>query len=133
MVRAQGVDRRQALLAHEIEGAGQQCCDRARCRHRVQAGVAGIFDMVGGERFELCGEAGAAEIGKLVGVELDRQAARSGGSEDALGLFGGEADALAKGIHRVGQACVGDGGEHLVDNFPNIVVGTAAGRKGVRA
>ena len=45
----------------------------------------------------------AAAVGKLIGVQLDRQAERLGLAQNLPGLCNGERDALAKDIDRIGK------------------------------
>ena len=54
--------------------AGQQHRDDAGLRHRGDALLVRIFEMIGRERAKFGGERGAARIRELVGVQLDRRA-----------------------------------------------------------
>jgi hypothetical protein len=72
-------------------------------RHRGDAGRVEMFEMIGRQRADSGRERGAVLVGELLGMELDRQREARGGGEDALGLGGGEADALAERVDRIGQ------------------------------
>ena len=71
------VERRQPRLAQRIERARQQHGDRAGARHRGDARLVRVFEMVGRQRAELGGKRRAVRVGELVGVQLDRQAVRA--------------------------------------------------------
>ena len=75
-VLAEQVDRRLLRLAEEVEGAGQQHGDRAGLGHRGRARLVGVFEVVGRQRAVARRQRRAAEVGELVGVQLDRQARR---------------------------------------------------------
>ena len=96
-------------------------------RHRGGAGLVGVFEMVGRQRAEARGERRAAEVGELVGMQLDRQAERLRRVEDARDLLGREGDALAEAVDGVGQPFGGDGRQHLVDDQVDIGVLVALG------
>ncbi len=63
-----------------------------------------IFEMIGRQRAVGGGELRAAEIGKLLGMQLDGQAERLGLVEDAGDLVRREGDAFAEAVDRVDQA-----------------------------
>ena len=88
--RAEQLDRRLLRLADEIEGAGQNHRDRPGLRHGPGAGLVGIFEMIGRQRAISSGECGAAQVGKLVGMQLDRQAERPGRIENYRSICSGE-------------------------------------------
>jgi hypothetical protein len=67
----------------------------------------------------------AVQVGKLVGMELDRQAMARGGLEHPGGLLGAESDALAKGVDRIGQALLRHAGQHFVAQQRDIAIGIA--------
>ena len=92
------------LFPQHVERAGQQHRCRAGARHRGDAGLVGVFEMVGRERAVLGRELRAAEVGELVGMQLDRQARRLRGREHPRGLRGRERNAFAERIDRVGEA-----------------------------
>ena len=73
VVRAQGRDRRRLLFPQIIEGARQEDRNGAGLGDRLDAVLVEIFDMIDGKRVEFGGEPGAAQIGELLGMELDRQ------------------------------------------------------------
>ena len=64
-----------SFLQHIIR-AGQQHRDDARARHRGEAVLVRIFEMIGRQRAELGGKRRAARIRQLIGVQLDRKPAR---------------------------------------------------------
>ena len=75
----------------------------------------------------------ATAVRQLLGVQLDRQAQRLRGGEDAAGLGRAEADALAKRVHGVDQALgvqLRQHGQHRV----HIVIAAPGklGRHGMR-
>ena len=76
--------------------------------------------MVGRQRIVARSQRRAAEVGELVGVELDRQAVRARGRKHPVGLLRGEADPLAERIHRVREAGFGDRRQHLLDHEVDI-------------
>ena len=99
-------------LPHEVGGAGQQHRDGAgRAPWRPARPGIGILQVVGRQRAVSRAERGAAGVGQLVGVQLHRQAVPPGGIEHPAVSLGREADAVAEGVHRVGQALGRDGGE----------------------
>src|SRR5213075_3268024 len=63
-------------------------------------------------------------IGKLVGVQLDRQSTFFGGIEYARGLRRRKGDALAERVDRIRKLDTGGRGQHLVANQCDIVVST---------
>ena len=67
-------DRRELGLAEGVEGAGEEDGGGAGGGHRRDAGGVEEFEVVGGEAAEFGGEAGAAEVRELLGVDLDREA-----------------------------------------------------------
>ena len=82
--RAQRRDRRQPRLAQRVERARQQHGDRARPRHRRDAGVVRVLEVIGGQRAEAsAASARAIQVRQLVGVQLDRQAVRARRREHA--------------------------------------------------
>ncbi len=104
-VLSEEIDRRLPRLADEIEGAGQQDCDRAAFRHRHRPGLVRVLDMIGRQRPAGGCKRCTAEIGKLVGVEFHRQTERLRTVEDAPDLLRREGDAFAEavnGIHQTG-------------------------------
>ena len=70
-------------------------------------------------------ELGAAEIGELLGMDLDRQPLRLRRREDPRGLLGREGDALAEDVDRIGQALRGDRVEHRPGDEIDIVARAA--------
>ncbi len=119
------------LLTGEVEGTGQKRSDGAAGGHRGDARLVEMLEMVGGEGIVVRGERGAMEVGELLGMELDGQAMGDGGGEDAVGLFGREADALAERVDGIGMADSG-GDDRLADQV-DIAIGIALifGRDGV--
>src|SRR5689334_4676375 len=65
--------------------------------------------MVYGKRVIAGGELGAAQIGKLLGMELDRKPEFPCRGKDLLRLGNRESDAFAKAIDRIGKLRLGDG------------------------
>ncbi len=78
--------------------------------------------MVGRQRAMPRRQGRAMPVAKLFGVELDGQAVRPGGLENALGLGGREADAFAEDVNRRRQLFLCHGRNHDFANFGNIVV-----------
>jgi hypothetical protein len=81
--------------------------------------------MIGGQAAVARGQRCAVRVGQLLGVQLDRDAARSGGRKHALGLRGREADALAKGVDGIYQAGVREPRQHQLAHFADVVVRAA--------
>ena len=81
--------------------------------------------MVGGQRAEFGRERRAAHVGKLLGVELDRQAMGARRLEHTADLPAVEGDGLAEPVDRVGEAGGGDPGDHLLANKIDVAVGVA--------
>ncbi len=108
-VPAEQLDRRLLRLADEVEGAGQDaprpCLPRPWRRRRPRRCIRGDRPTSAPKRG---GERRAAEVGKLVGVELDRQAERTRRREHALDLRRREGDALAEAVDGVGKPLGGD-------------------------
>ena len=73
------------------------------------AGLVGIFEMIGRQRAIFGGKGCAMQVGKLVGMQLDRQAMRLGGIEDQPHLVGRKGDAFAEAIDGIGKAFNSDG------------------------
>ena len=69
-------------------------------RHRRDAGLVDMFEMVGRKRAELGRQRGAVQIAELLGVELDPQAVLGRRLEQRPHLVRREADPLAKGVDR---------------------------------
>ena len=107
-VLAEQVERRFFRLSDEIECAGQDDGDCAGLCHGNRAGLIGVFEMVGRQRAVARGKGGAAKIGQLVGVELDRQTLGLGGIENARHLRGRKRDTLAEAVDGIGQALRSD-------------------------
>ena len=82
--------------------------DRAGLRHGRRAALVGIFEMIGRQRAVARRKCGAVQVGKLVGMQLHRQAERLGLVEDAGDLLRREGDALAEAVDRIGQPFRGD-------------------------
>jgi hypothetical protein len=59
--------------------------------------------MIGRQGAIACRQLGAAEIGQLLGMQLDRNAERPGAVEDAGNLFRRKGDALAETVDRIDQ------------------------------
>lgn len=129
-VAAQQVDRRLVRLADEIEGAGQQHGHGAGLGQGRDARLVDIFQVIGRLRAEPRRQRRAVQVGELLGVQLHRQAVRPGGLKHARDLFRREADGLAEGIDRVGQARGGDGRQHVAADEIDIgvFVATSLGR-----
>ncbi len=81
--------------------------------------------MVGRQSAETCGQFRGAEIGELLGMQLDRQPRASSRLEDAPGLFARKADPLAEGIHRIGKAEPGGFGDDRFADQVDIDIGPA--------
>ena len=82
--------------------------------------------MIRRQRPEFRRQGGAAEVGELLGVELDRQTGGSGGLEHSPDLGGRETDTLAEGVDAVRQAARRD----LADQAPADGVDVAVGIAG---
>ena len=108
---AQGRDRRQPGLAHEVEGAGQQRRRPCPAAAMAAAPASSRYSRWSADRAP-CSAASAAavEVGELVGVQLDRQAVRPWRPRTRGDLGRRKGDALAEGVDRVGQALGGDRG-----------------------
>ncbi len=119
---AERLDRRRVRLADEVEGAGKHHRDRASFRHRANARLAGVFEVVGGERAVSRRQRSPAEIGKLVGVELDREPALPRGVEHSRDLLRREGDTLAEGIDRVREPLLRDRGQHLLRHLRDVAL-----------
>ena len=113
-------NRRHLLLAQIIEGAGQQHRHRAGLGNRQDAGFVEIFDVIDGKCAIARREHRAAEIGQLLGMELDGEPKRFRGLEDLLRLFDRKGDAFAEAVDRIGEACFMDGWQGLLRNKPHI-------------
>ena len=111
---AQLRDRRHLLLAQIIEGAGQQHRDRPGLGDGHDAGFVEIFDMIDGQRAIARRERRAAQIGELLGMELDRKPQGFGGLEDLLRLLDRKGDALAETVNRIGKSCLMSGRQGLL-------------------
>ena len=79
--------------------------------------------MIGRKRAVLRRERGAAEIRKLVGMQLDRKAEALGRIEDARGLVPIEGDPFAERVDRIDQLLGCRGGQHLVADEIDVIVG----------
>src|SRR3546814_3124090 len=79
-----------------------------------------MFEMIRRQRAVARGKRGAVAVRQLLGMDLDRQAVRSGGLEHAFGLRGGETHAFAKGIDRIGTPGPGDRRNHRVAHRADI-------------
>src|SRR5437868_2282020 len=77
----------------------------------------------------------AAEIGELVGMELDGKAELARRLEDLRRLGDREGDFFAEGIDGVGEIVASDGGQHLVADELDIAGARILvfGRNGMRA
>jgi len=91
-----------------------------------------VLEVLAGERAELGGERGAAHVAELLGVQLDRQAERTCGFEDAPGLRRREGDALAERIDGIDGALLAGyfrganvdiGNEYLLASLAVVVIG----------
>ena len=102
-VPAERLDRRLLRFANEIEGTGKQHGDRACLRHRGCPSFVGVLEMVCGQRREFRGKRSTAEVGELVGMQLDRQPEPTRRLEYPCGLLGRKRDALHEGIDSVGE------------------------------
>ena len=100
LVATQGLDRRKLFLAQHIEGAREQHRHGSRLRHRSDAGLIGIFEMIGGNGLVARRKRGTVQVGKLVGMQLDRQAVRFRGIENARDLLGRKGDPLRRSRRR---------------------------------
>ena len=100
---AQEGDRRRLRLAQHIKGAGQQRRDDARVRHRRDALLVGIFEMIGRQRAEVGGKRRAAAVRQLIGMQLDRKPSAPRRGEHARDLVAREGDRLAKAVDGVDQ------------------------------
>ena len=63
------------------------------------------------------------QVRELIGVELHRQARGLCRFEDPRYLFGIKGDALAEGVHRIGEARSGDL-RHHVDHRVDVILRT---------
>ena len=91
--------------------------------------------MIGRQRAVARGERRAAEIGELVGVQLDGKSARPRRIEDAGDLLRRKRDALAEPVDGVDQAFRGERRQHIAGNAGDVAVRVARGfrRQGVGA
>ena len=130
-------DRRQLRLAQEVERAGQQHRDGAGARPspRTPSSPQVLEVIAATARRYARRERGAALVGQLLGVQLDRQAERARGVEHALGLRRREADALAERVDRIDQAFARQRRQHASQTSVDVVVGAAGefGRQRMRA
>ena len=92
-----------AGLAQEVEGARQQHRDGAGPRHRLDAGLAQVLEVVAGQRAEARRPAPRRPVGQLLGVQLDRQPERARALEHAPRLRRRERDALAERVDGVDE------------------------------
>lgn len=76
--RPQGGHWRVAAFPKLVAGAGQQGGDGTGAGQRLDALWIQVFQVVGGQRLELCRQQAATAEAELLGVELDRQAMVSG-------------------------------------------------------
>ena len=112
-VRAQGGDRRNLVLADEVEGARKQHAHGAGLGHGGDPGFVGVFDVIGREGVEAGGERCPVEVRELVGVKPQRQAEdRVATANTRAGLFGREGDPLTESVDRVGKPLGGDRRQH---------------------
>ena len=77
-------------------------------RHRGNAFVAEMFEMIGGQRIVFRRQDRAARIGQLLGMQLHAQPMRFRRREDALGFVRRKGDGLAERIDGIGQLLARD-------------------------
>jgi hypothetical protein len=133
-VLAQEIDRRLLRLAQEVEGARQQHGDRAALREGLDAGLVGVFKMIGRQGAEARGQRCAAQGRELFGMQLNRQAERARGLEDARRLLGREGDRFAEGVDRVGESRLRHRRQLLFADLcdVSVLVAVGLGRQRVR-
>jgi hypothetical protein len=119
-------DRRSLRFAQHVVGAGQENRHRPGLGHRGRALLVGVFEMIRRERAVRGGELRPAEIGELVGVELEGKAERLRRREHPRGLLGREGDPLAEGVDRIGEAVARDRRQHLLADEVDIGILVAA-------
>ncbi len=101
---AKKLDGGRLLLTQGVEGSGQDYGNRSCLRHGGDAILVHIFKMFCRYRAIRSGKPCAMEIGKLLGMKLDRQAQRCCRVKDAGNLGGREGNALAEAIDSVDKA-----------------------------
>ena len=117
--------RRQFFFAQEVECAGQQYRHGAGLLHRDDVGFLQVFQMVDRECAMACRQLRGAQVGQLLGMNLDRQAEPGGGVEYAFGLRDREADVFAEDVDRIDQALCMQCRQHLLAYQRDVVVGAA--------
>ena len=133
-IGAQQINRRHARFLQRVISAGQKHGDGPGVRHRRDPFLVDVLEVIGGQRAEAGGEARAATIGELFGVEADPQAVERGGFEQPLGLRQREADPVAKPVDTGGEAKASDGGEEFVNHHVDIILPPVGivGRQGMQ-
>ena len=130
---AERLDGRHLGLAQDIEGAGQQHGDRPRLGHGDGAIFVGVFEVVRRQRLELGGEPRAVKVGKLIGMQLHRQAQRLGLGENPTHFVRRERDAFDKTVNGIGKLGPRHRRQDRVGYEPQIARAVARifGRQGV--
>ena len=126
---ARGAQRRQRRLAlggQAVVGHRQQHRHGAGARERLRLGLAGIFQVIAGERAEAGGQERAAEVGELLRMHLHRYPERARRTEEPLGLRDGEGDALAEDVHGIDQALRRAAPAATPGDGVDVVIGAAA-------
>ena len=123
---AEQLDRRLLRLVQGEVRARQQGRHRARLRHRPHRRPRGEFQVIGRQAAILGDDGAGAEIGVLVGVQLDGQAKGPRLVEQAAHLRVAEAHLVAKAVDLVDQALAHGLGQDVVAHEVDVVV-TPAG------
>ena len=122
-------------FAQGVEGTRQEHGDGAGGGHERGIGGGCVFEMVGGKCARAGRKGGAAGMGELFGMELDREVQRLCRGEDLRDLIGGEGDGFAEGVDLVDQPLGGEAVQGGQADLVEIGLGAALviGRDGMGA
>src|SRR5690606_6037392 len=112
---------RLARVAQAVPGAGQQHRDGAARGERPRAVVAQPLEMVGGQRREFRGPHARADVRELFGVDLDAEAERTRGGEQAREVVRTERDVFDVNVDRGREARARNLGQRAVDQRGQVV------------
>ena len=110
-------------LAQVVVRSRQQHRDRSGFFERRKFVLAGVLEMIGGERPKTGRDRRAASGQKLIGVDFHRQPERLRAFEKLRSLFRREGDRLAKRVDGVGEILGDDGRQDLVADEVDVIVG----------